>query len=347
MLHAGLDLSRRKLDVCLLSDSGEHLDQLAVPPDVDALRTLARRIEEVHGEPVSAVVESMTGARLVHDTLEACGWDVEIADAQKVKGLAPLACKTDKIDSMVLAVLSHRDLVPAIWLPDPTIRSERELARFRMHLVKHKTALKCRVHSTLINFGRACPVTDLFGAEGRRLLERLEVPEPWRSNVTASVKLIDDLEDQIAEINRRLRAGHADHPYVPLLMSVPGIGRVLAFTIAAEIGEIERFATPEKFAGYTGLCPRVVQSGDKDRRGPLTKHGPTYLRWALLEATMHALRHPAYAERYQRTKRRLGKQRGAKVAQVDVARRLAHAIWHMLIRNEPFAPRGATCRLAA
>jgi hypothetical protein len=55
----------------------------------------------------------MSGARIVHDTLEACGWSVQIADAHKVKGLAPLACKTDKIDSMVLAVLSHRDLVPA------------------------------------------------------------------------------------------------------------------------------------------------------------------------------------------------------------------------------------------
>jgi len=347
MLHAGLDLSRKRLDVCLLSDDGEHLDQLAVPPDVDSLRTLARRIEEVRGEPICAVVESMTGARIVHDTLEQEGWEVEIADAQKVKGLAPLACKTDTIDSKVLAVLSHRDLVPAIWLPDPRVREERELARFRLHLVKHKSALKCRIHSTLINFGRACPVTDLFGAEGRRLLERLEVPEPWRSNVTASVCLIDDLEHQIAVINRRLKEGHADHPYIPLLMSVPGIRWVLAFTIAAEIGEIERFASPEKLAGYTGLCPRVNQSGERDRRGPLTKHGPTYLRWALLEATMHALRHPAYAERYQRTKRRLGKQRGAKVAQVDIARRLAHAIWHMLSRKERFAPRGAAFRLAA
>ena len=56
---------------------------------------------------------------------------------------------------------------------------------------------------------------------------------------------------------------------------------------------------------------------------------------------------PGHAERYQRTKRRLGKQRGAKVAQIDVARRLAHAIWHMLTRNEEFAPRGAAFRLAA
>jgi len=130
-------------------------------------------------------------------------------------------------------------------------------------------------------------------------------------------------------------------------MSAPGIGWVLAFTIAAEIGQVERFASPEKLTGYTGLCPRVNQSGDKDRRGPLTKHGPTYLRWALLEATMHALKHPAYAQRYQRNKRRLGKQRGAKVAQIDIARRLTHAIWHMLSRNQQFAPRGAAFRLAA
>ena len=91
------------------------------------------------------------------------------------------------------------------------------------------------------------------------------------------------------------------------------------------------------------------QSGEKDRRGPLTKRGPKYLRWAMLEATMHALRHPAYAERYQRNKKRLGKQRGAKVAQIDIARKLTEAIWQMLTRNEPFAPApgGATLRLAA
>jgi transposase len=105
MLHAGLDLCRGKVDVCLLDEDGEHVDQFAVSPDADSLRALARRIDDVHGRPVCAVVESMTGARLVHDTLEQEGWSVEIADAQKVKGLAPLACKTDKIDSMVLAVL--------------------------------------------------------------------------------------------------------------------------------------------------------------------------------------------------------------------------------------------------
>ena len=67
----------------------------------------------------------------------------------------------------------------------------------------------------------------------------------------------------------------------------------------------------------------------------------------MLEATIHALRHPAYRERYQRDKRRLGRQRGAQVAQIDVARKLTEAIWHMLTTNQPFAPAGAPFRLAA
>src|SRR5215203_6100288 len=160
MLHAGLDLSRRRLDVCLLSGHGEPKAELAVSPDVEGL---GRLVERIGRQPVRAVIESMTGARYVHDTLEELGWDVLVADAQKVKGLAPLACKTDRIDARVLAELSWRDLVPAIWLPDPTIRRERELARFRLHLVRHRTSLKNRVHATLITFGTPCPVSDLFG----------------------------------------------------------------------------------------------------------------------------------------------------------------------------------------
>ena len=346
MLHAGLDLSRKRLDVCLLSDQGELVEELAAFPDSGGLKNLVERVE-AYKEPVRAAIESMTGARFVHDTLERHGWEVEIADAQKVKGLAPLAAKTDRIDARVLAVLSHRDLVPAIWLPDPRVRGERELARFRLHLVKHRSQLKNRIHSALISFGRPCQVTDLFGVAGRQHLARLDLPEPWRGNIDASLLLIDQLEAQVDEVNAKLRSSGADHPYLPLLLTVPGVGWVLAFTIAAEIGEIERFASPQKLTGYTGLCPRVVQSGESDRRGPLTKQGPRYLRWALLEATMHALRHPVYSERYQRNRRRLGKQRGAKVAQIDIARKLTVAIWHMLTHNESFAPRGAALRLAA
>ena len=118
MLHVGLELSRRRLDVCVLSDEAELVEELPAPPDLEGLRYLVGKVAR-HREPVRAVIESMTGARFVHDTLEQLGWDVLIADAQRVKGLAPLACKTDNVDARVLAVLSHRNLVSAIWLPDP------------------------------------------------------------------------------------------------------------------------------------------------------------------------------------------------------------------------------------
>jgi transposase len=344
MLHVGLDLSRARLDVCVVDDGGELVGETAVPPDVEGLRLLASRLA---GRRVRAVIESMTGARFVHDTLEQLGCEVLVADAQKVKGLAPLACKTDKIDARVLAELSWRDLVPVIWLPDPSIRRERELARYRSHLVAHRTTLKNRIHATLMTFGHPCPVSDLFGLAGRELLDRLAIPDPWRRNVDASLELIDELELQIASLTVEIKRQGADHRYIPLLVTAPGFGWINAFTVASEIGDIHRFASPAKLCGYTGLCPRVYQSGNSDRRGPISKQGSRYLRWALFEAALHACKHPLYRERYQRTKRRLGRQRGPKVAQIDLSRKLTEAIWHMLTRNQPFAPAGAAFRLAA
>src|SRR5215211_18026 len=110
MLYAGLDLSRKRLDFHLLDGEGETVDVGAAPPDADGLLGLTRRLDR-HREPIRAAIESMNGARFVHDRLELAGWQVEIADAQKVKGLAPLACKTDRIDAWVLAELARRDLV--------------------------------------------------------------------------------------------------------------------------------------------------------------------------------------------------------------------------------------------
>jgi transposase len=346
MLYAGLDLSRKRLDFHLLGAEGATVEVGAAAPDADGLRGLTQRLDR-HGAPIRAAIESMNGARFVHDQLERAGWQVEIADAQKVKGLAPLACKTDRIDAWVLAELSRRELVPAIWLPDPHVRAERERARWRLHLVRHRSSLKQRVHAVMLAHGKPCPVSDLFGLSGRELLARLALPEPWCGNVRASLRLIDELDREIDDCESELRRLGADHRYVPLLLTTPGIGWVLAYTIAAELGDIDRFPSPRKLSGYTGLCPRVYQSGETDRRGPLAKQGPKYLRWALVEAAVHASTHPAYRERYQRTKARVGKQRGAKVAQVDLARRLAEAIWHMLTRNQPFAPAGATDPLAA
>jgi transposase len=338
MLYVGLDLSRKRLDFHAADGAGEPIAVGAAPPDADGLRHLVKRLGDAE---VVAVIETMNGARFVHDHLELEGWDVRLADARKARALAPLACKTDRIDAWVLSELARRDLVPEVWLPDPRVRAERERARFRLHLVRHRSALKNRIHATLIAFGHPCPVSDLFGVGGRQLLERLALPEAWRETLETSLYLVDELDEEIEECQRELKRLGADHAYVPLLITIPGIAWTLAYTIAAEIGDIQRFGSPVKLIGYTGLCPRVYQSGEQDRRGPLRKNGPRYLRWALIEAAQHAARSPAYPYRplYERTRARIGRGRGGKVAKVVIARKLAEAIWHMLTKNEPFDPR--------
>jgi transposase len=260
------------------------------------------------GPAVRGVIESMNGSRFVHD-----------------KGLAPLACKTDKIDARVLATLSARDLVPEIWLPDPAIRRERELARFRLHLVRHRTTLKNRVHAALSGFGHPCPVSDLFGHAGRELLGRLAVPDPWRANIDVSLQLIDDLALQIAALTVQLKRQGADYRYIPLLVTAPGIGWINAYAIASD-----RRHRPFRLAGQAVRLYRPLAQGAPVRRRrrprPHLEARPKYVRWALFEAALNACKHPYYAERYQHTKRRLGRQRGPKVPQIDPARRPTEAI---------------------
>ena len=207
MLHAGLDLSESASTSACSPTRGSWSTSSPPSPTPARLRG-PRRAESrptTNRQPVCAVIESMTGARFVHDTLEAHGWSVEIADAQKVKGLAPLAVKTDRIDARVLAGSPSETWCRRSGCPTRGCARERELARFRLHLVKHRSQLKHRIHSALMSFGRPCPVTDLFGVEGRELLGRLEIPEPWRGNIDASLMLIDSLEAQVDEVNAKLR----------------------------------------------------------------------------------------------------------------------------------------------
>ena len=143
-----------------------------------------------------------------------------------------------------------------------------------LHLVRHRSSLKQRVHAVLLAHGKPCPVSDLFGVRGRQLLARLTLPEPWQGTVVASLRLIDELDREIDHCQRELRRLGADHRYVPLLCTVPGVGWVLAYTIAAEIGDIGRFPSPRKLAGYSGLCPRVYQSGESDRRARSPRTDP-------------------------------------------------------------------------
>ena len=104
--------------------------------------------------------------------------------------------------------------------------------------------MKNRIHATLMTFGHPVSVTDLFGVAGRELLAGLALPEPWTGTLGTSLRMVDRLGAEIDACERDLRRLGADHPAIPLLLTVPGIGPLLAYTIASEIGDIGRFRAP-------------------------------------------------------------------------------------------------------
>ena len=146
---------------------------------------LARLVLEL-GDEVKACLEMMSGALWVRDELVACGWQVEVADARKVKTVAPLAAKTDKVDARLLAELSRRQLVPALWLPSLDERALRERLRRRMHLVRLRTSAKGRIFGLQTQWGVR---VSLRACAGRTAWRRSSGPAYPRSGAARSASV--------------------------------------------------------------------------------------------------------------------------------------------------------------
>src|SRR5215218_2451908 len=328
--YVGIDWAYRRAAWCALREGGEIGGEGLVPADEDGLAKLVLRL----GGDVRACVEMMSGAVWVRDRLEAACWEVELADARKVKGLAPLACKTDKVDARVLAELCRRDLVPAVWLPSLDDRALRE--RRRMQLVRMRTMARNRIHGLLTQWGLKLSTTRLRQRDAMELLEGRGMPEVWHCSVAEALAVIDLLDERLAPLGRELRPLAKADSRVARLETIPGIGSLLGLALAAEIGDIARFQSARKLVAYAGLAPKVRQSGQSSRTGPLSKAGSKTLRWAAVEAAQQAWRESNPWHRlYLETARRQGKTNAGKAA---VARKVLIAVWHVLSRNEPFKP---------
>src|SRR5438045_313874 len=333
MKYVGLDWAYRQAQWCALAPGGEIAGEGRIAADHDGL---ARLVFEL-GDDVTACLEMMSGAIWVRDQLDACGWRVQVADARKVKTVAPLAAKTDKVDARLLAELSRRDLVPALWLPSLDERALRERLRRRMHLVRLRTSAKARIAGLQTQWGVRVSLHQLRHADGIELLERAGMPAVWRRSVSECLAVLDFLDARIEPLDQELKPfAHAD-PRAVLLDTIPGVAELLALTIAVEVGEISRFAGPEKLVSYGRLAPRVRQSGEgRPHTGPLNKSGSRLLGWAAVEAAQQAWRESnPWHQLYLDVSRRSRNHNSAKAA---VARKILIAAWHMLSRNEPFKP---------
>lgn len=137
MQYLGIDWGTRRAAWCAIDDGGE-LREATIAAEQDGL---ARLVLTVGAEqPVRGCIEMMSGAVWVRDQLASVGWEIRIADARKAKAIAPLACKTDRVDARVLADLVRRDLVPEVWVPSVDERANRERLRRRSHLIRLRTS---------------------------------------------------------------------------------------------------------------------------------------------------------------------------------------------------------------
>jgi hypothetical protein len=200
MQYLGIDWSYRRAAWCALSERGAIVGEGLVPADEDGL---ARLVIEL-GRDVLAVVEMMSGAIWVRDRLSAAGWEVKVAHARKVRDVAPLACKTDKVDARVLAELCRRDLVPELWVPSLEDRELRERLRRRMHLVRMRASAMNRIFGLLTQWGLRLSLKRLRAPDAMQLLDQRGVPEVWRRSIAEALAVIDLLDERITPIDQEL-----------------------------------------------------------------------------------------------------------------------------------------------
>jgi transposase len=284
-----------------------------------------------HLQPTDAVVvEASTNVWPIHDLLEPLVADVVVVHPNHVKVIASSSVKTDKRDTLALARLLAANLLTSIWVPPVQVRELRSLVSHRKRLVQQRTGAKNRLHGVLHTRNISAPDGELFSEANRDWWEGLPLSSSARLRVRHDLALIDYLSTLIGEVEAelaRLSVSELWADQVPFLIQLPGIGLITAMTILSAIGEVNRFATPKKLVGYSGLGARVHASGQTRRTGPITKEGRRELRAVMIETAWTAVRHhPHWEAQFEALQTRTGKQK----AVVAIARKLLVVVWHVL-----------------
>jgi transposase len=245
--------------------------------------------------------------------------------------------KTDKLDVHGLNRLQRNGTLPTVWIPEARLRDLREVTRTRMVIARQRTRLKNRLGSTLAKYGLIVEASDPWGKKGRKEVEVLFAKLPpetqWANRLL--LEQLDFVEKQIQEHEKHVKELVKVTPEMQLVMTLPGVGFILAAVIVLEIGTMERFASAERLASYAGTTPRVASSGDKTRYGRLRPDVNQYLRWAFVEAgnsiAVNADRCPD--RHVTKLYRRIRQRRNHAKAVGAVARHLAEATYYVWKRK--------------
>ncbi len=298
------------------------------------------------GTPV--ILEGTFGWGWLSDELGAAGLDPHLANSKKVaswrdaRGLA----KSNRVDADLLSELwDQQPRWWEVWLAPPEVRAQREWFRYRMGLVGIQTMLKNRIHAVLHRHGIVNEHSDLFGVKGRRFLQELLsekslMPASARQTMRGHLYLLDQVRRLIAGATKEIHRFVRRTPQARRLRTLPGVSYILAYTILAEIGRIDRFRGSRQLSAYSLLAPLANETGDPQDDSPQGRHvgfsGRRTLKWAFLEAAHSAIRKdPKMRGIYDR--RTNGGKRDRNRGCIAVAHELCRVAYSMLRHEKDYS----------
>lgn len=346
----GLDVHRSLIVFCRLDRRGREV----ATGEFEATKAGLREFLSQH-----------VGKRKSHVTLEASGcflWAYEllvgelglprvhVAASRRIDAIARSTSKNDQNDAWWLAWLTHEGRLPEIDVPKKTYLELRIATRERVRAVQRHTKAAVQLRAHLAALGEVLPTVSLKAIAAQGFLAEVIERSP-RMRALAMRRCRERMahcDIEIAQWEAEMEAVAGKLGDVKLLQRrIPGVGKVLSATIAAEFADPRRFESAKALGRYTGLTPADRSSGGKMIHGGITREGNPFLRWALVQAVVHCLRTAkgdgvVIGDWVRSAQRRLG--HGGK-ARVAGARKLAEAIWRLFDDpqafdvTKPFTPR--------
>ncbi|HEX6511242.1 MAG TPA: IS110 family transposase [Chloroflexota bacterium] len=288
-------------------------------------------------QPTDVVVlEAMFNTWNLYDQLSPVVAAVVVANPARVARMKEPGVKTDAGDALFLARLLASGMLPTVWVPPLPTREVRTLVTHRQRLITQRTRSRNRLHAVLLRRGIQPPEGELFSAAKRGWWDGLELSHMEQLRVHHDLAMLETLKPLIAEAEAELFHLSREEPWasqVAFLVQLPGIQVLTAMVLLAAIGDINRFPSDRKLAGYAGLGASIHDSGQTHRTGHITKRGRRELRGTMVEAAWNAVRtHPFWKAEFSRLVE--GKHLHAKAAVVAIARQLLVVVWHVLFKRE-------------
>jgi transposase len=322
--HIGIDLHRKTLVIAAVHDSGE-----VRPPTSFACSDVQGIVEHMKRlQPFRAVVEATGTYRWLYRLLRPFG-TMLLVHPLTLRAMIQRRCKTDRLDAQLLANLLRINQLPLAYIPSDEYQLLRDITRHRARMGRGLAGVKTGLRAMLARHNMDALYKCPFGPRGLYWFSKQDFDLVDNAVRDELLLHFQHYTKQMAAIDAHLAELRPKFPQVEVLMELYGIGLFSALLIIGELGEVERFRNAKQAGAYTGLTPRVSQSGAHDYHGHISRQGSPWLRWILIEAAMKLVRRDLSLANFYT---RIRKRSSAKIARGAAARKLAEICWKRLRR---------------